>query len=192
MCLARDIFGPTAVLWPPSIFPKPSLPLSLHFVSGWRWHRVTQDTRCPLCQGLVLTVSGCGVHRVRVWCDWLCLFLLGGLLPHPRDCCQEVHFCNAYIPIPDLRSNPPVLFKNSIASNSRMSCPSPCIPMDSSLPGSFVHGILQARILEWVAISFSRGLSRPRDHICASGISCIGKWILYHCATWEAPKFWDI
>ena len=148
MCLARDIFGPTAVLWPPSIFPKPRLPLSLHFVSGWRWHRVTRDTGCPLCQGaastvsgcgvhcvrvrrplcqgLVLTVSGCGVHCVRVWCDWLCLFLLGGLLPHPRDCCQEVHFCNAYIPIPDLLSNPPVLFKNSIASNSRI-CVCVCV-----------------------------------------------------------------
>ena len=38
-----------------------------------------------------------------------------------------------------------------------------CNPMDCSLPGSSVHGILQARILEWVAISFSRGSSQPRD-----------------------------
>ena len=38
-----------------------------------------------------------------------------------------------------------------------------CDPVDCSLPGSSVHGILQARILEWVAISFSRGSSRPRD-----------------------------
>jgi len=43
------------------------------------------------------------------------------------------------------------------------SCPSLCNPVDYSLPGSFMHGILQARILEWVAISFSRGSSRPRD-----------------------------
>jgi len=35
--------------------------------------------------------------------------------------------------------------------------------MDHSLPGSSVHGILQARILEWVAVPFSRGLSQPRD-----------------------------
>ena len=35
--------------------------------------------------------------------------------------------------------------------------------MDDSLPGSSVHGILQARILEWVAVSFSRGSSQPRD-----------------------------
>ena len=40
------------------------------------------------------------------------------------------------------------------------SCPTLCDPMDCSPPGSSVHGILQARILEWVAISFSRGSSR--------------------------------
>ena len=38
-----------------------------------------------------------------------------------------------------------------------------CNPMDCSLPGSSVHGILQARILEWVVISYSRGSSRPKD-----------------------------
>ena len=42
-------------------------------------------------------------------------------------------------------------------------CPTLCDPMDSSLPGSSVHGILQARILEWVAISFARGSSQLRD-----------------------------
>ena len=42
-------------------------------------------------------------------------------------------------------------------------CPTLCNPKDCSLPGSSVHGILQARILEWLAIHFSRGFSRPRD-----------------------------
>ena len=42
-------------------------------------------------------------------------------------------------------------------------CPTLCDPVDCSLPGSSLHGILQARILEWVAISFSRGSSQPRD-----------------------------
>ena len=41
------------------------------------------------------------------------------------------------------------------------SCPTLCNPMDCSLPGSSVHGILQARILEWVAVPFSRGYSQP-------------------------------
>ena len=43
------------------------------------------------------------------------------------------------------------------------SCPTLCDPGDCSLPGSSVHGIFQARVLEWVAISFSRGSSQPRD-----------------------------
>ena len=43
------------------------------------------------------------------------------------------------------------------------SCPTLCDPVDCSPPGSSVHRILQARILEWVAISFSRGSSWPRD-----------------------------
>ena len=44
-----------------------------------------------------------------------------------------------------------------------------------SLPGSSIHEIFQARILEWVAISFSRGSSQPR---ALPGLSCIGRWIL--------------
>ena len=47
-------------------------------------------------------------------------------------------------------------------------CPTLCDPTDYSLPGSSVHGIFQARILEWVAISSSRGSSRPRDQTCVS------------------------
>ena len=43
------------------------------------------------------------------------------------------------------------------------SCPTLCDPMDGSLPGSSVHGILQARILEWVVMPSSRGSSQPRD-----------------------------
>ena len=49
-------------------------------------------------------------------------------------------------------------------------CLTLCDPMDGSLPGSSVHGILQARILKWVAMPFSRGSSRPRDW---TWVSCI-------------------
>ena len=49
-------------------------------------------------------------------------------------------------------------------------------PVDSCLPGSSVHGILQARILEWVAMSSSRGSSQPRDQTHVSSVSCIGRW----------------
>ena len=58
-----------------------------------------------------------------------------------------------------------------------------CDCMDYSLPGLSVHGLLQTRILEWIAISYSRGSSPPRDW---THISWIGRQILYHCATWEA------
>ena len=52
-------------------------------------------------------------------------------------------------------------------------------------PSSSVHGIFQARVLEWVAISFSRGSSQPRDQ---TQFSCSGRWILYHCATWKVSS----
>ena len=55
--------------------------------------------------------------------------------------------------------------------------------MDCNPPGSSVHGIFQARILEWTAISSSRGSSLPRNW---THISCIGRQILYHWAIWEA------
>ena len=64
-----------------------------------------------------------------------------------------------------------------------------CDPMDCSLPGLSVQGISQARILEWAAISYSRGFSPPRDLTHLSCVSCIGTWIFfYHCTTWKAHK----
>ena len=56
-----------------------------------------------------------------------------------------------------------VIFQVKRESEVAQSCPTLCNPMDYSPPGSSVHGILQARILEWVAISFSRGSSEPRS-----------------------------
>ena len=55
-----------------------------------------------------------------------------------------------------------------------------------SPPGSSVCGIFQARsTLEWVAVSSSRGSSRLRDW---TRVSCVGRWILYRCTTWEAGR----
>ena len=81
-------------------------------------------------------------------------------------------------------------------SEVTQSCPTLCDPVDCIPPGSSVHGILQARILEWVAISFSRGSSQPRDRTqvsCIAGrhftlwanlmttantaVECTGKWL---------------
>ena len=63
--------------------------------------------------------------------------------------------------------------------------PTLCDPMDYSLPVSFLHGIFQARILEWVAISYSRGYSWPKDQTRLL-VSWIGRQILYHRVTWKA------
>ena len=60
-----------------------------------------------------------------------------------------------------------------------------CDPLNCSLPGSPVHAIIQARILEWVAISSSRGSSWSKDW---TYISCIGMQVLHQWATSEAPK----
>ena len=63
-------------------------------------------------------------------------------------------------------------------------------PHELQPPGSSVYGISQARILEWVAVSSSKGSSQPRDQTHVSCVCCIGSPILYHWATWEAQIPW--
>ena len=70
-------------------------------------------------------------------------------------------------------------------SEVAQSCPTLCDPLDCSPPGSSVHGILQARILEWAAISFSRGSSWPRHR---TQVSCIAGRRFNLWATREAPE----
>ena len=59
----------------------------------------------------------------------------------------------------------------NIESEVAQSCPTLCESMNCSLPGPSVHGIFQVRVLEWVAISFSRGSSWPRDRTPVSHIA---------------------
>ena len=59
-------------------------------------------------------------------------------------------------------------------------CLTLCDPVDLSLPGSSVHGILQARILEWVAVPSSRGSSEPVIEPTYLKVSGIGRWVHYH------------
>ena len=65
-----------------------------------------------------------------------------------------------------------MVLKNLLESESEVvqSCPTLCDPMDCSLPGSSVHGIFQAIVLEWIASSFSRGSSQSRDQTRVSRI----------------------
>ena len=65
-------------------------------------------------------------------------------------------------------------------------CPTLCDPMDCSLPGSSIHGILQVRVLEWIAVSFSRRSSQPRDR---TWVSCIAGRRFTVWATGEDPDY---
>ena len=67
-------------------------------------------------------------------------------------------------------------------------CLTLCDPMDYSPPGSSVLGILQARILEWVTISSSRGSAQPRDQTRISYVCCIGGRFFITSATWKAQN----
>ena len=67
-------------------------------------------------------------------------------------------------------------------------CPTLCDPMDCGLPCSSVHGVLQARILEWVTISFSKGSSEPRDR---TWVSCIAGRHFTVWTTREAQEYWS-
>ena len=99
------------------------------------------------------------------------VFVSAGFLPSlsvcpPLGLCPSVPLC---LPLPP---------------SVTLSCPTLCDPMDCSPPGSSVHGILQARILDWAVISSSRGPNRLRNRTCISGLV---RQIPYHRAAWEAP-----
>ena len=78
------------------------------------------------------------------------------------------------------------VYPNSACMLSHLRHVQLCDPMDYSLLGSSVHGILQARILEWVAMLFSRESSQPKDRTRASYISCFEGRFFYCWATREA------
>ena len=63
---------------------------------------------------------------------------------------------------------------------SHFSCVRLCDPMECSPPSSFVLGILQTRIVEWVAMPSYMGSYQPRDGTCVSYVSCIGRQVFYH------------
>ena len=66
-----------------------------------------------------------------------------------------------------------------------------CNPMDYSPPGSSIHGILQARILDCVAMPSSRGSSQARDQNCVSYISCFVSWVPYYQRHLESPILYN-
>ena len=77
------------------------------------------------------------------------------------------------------------LFFYVLVTQSR---PALCNPVDCSPPGSSLERISQARIVEWVAISSSRGSSRPRDQTQVSYVSCRGRWVLFRQRHLGSPR----
>ena len=86
-------------------------------------------------------------------------------IPHNKSC-----FIHAYVPV---------------CVQWLQLCPTLCSPVDFSPPGSSVHGILQAGILEWVAMPSSRGSSRPREDLNSGLLHC--RWILNPLSYLESP-----
>ena len=115
----------------------------------------------------------CGLQSLglqRVGHDWAANTLTFHLLSVHAYACYCILNC---LKVADRRSvtSPFIcVFLKKSESEVAQSCPVLCDPMDCSLPGSSVHGIFQARVLEWAAISFSRGSSQPRDR---TWVSCM-------------------
>ena len=89
----------------------------------------------------------------------------------PSWVCQDNHHMNNFSCLPSFLQNKYL----SVCAHAKLlqSCLTICDLMDCSLPGSSVHEILQARVLEWVSLPFSRGSSQPRDQTEVFYVSCI-------------------
>ena len=135
---------------PPSHLPPHSIPLvcprapalsTLLHVSNLHWSSISHTVIYMFqCYSLISSHPRLLLHSPKVCSLHLCLF-----------CCLAYRIVTVFL--------------KSIGQESEVSqsCLTLCDPMDCSLPGSSVHGIFQAIVLEWIAISFSRGSSQHRD-----------------------------
>ena len=176
---------------PPPLAPLVSLtPLSWMAYSGkdrkhsrWRnkltfWGQTSCKRTTPLKSGF-WSLNSFWLENILT-----SVFFLKILIIHDAATC--VHSCNLHNNVIAKAAEASQVYVTSgwllnayfSCAKSLQSCLTLCRPIDSSLPGSSVHGILQARILEWVVISFSRASSQPRDQTHVSYVLCIGRQIL--------------
>ena len=120
--------------------------------------------KCSASRSLVAKLSSV------TFCLWAASLCLGPVDVFSQTSVVSTH---SYLSFRRLMCRKKVFFPACVVH--AQSCVTLRNPVNGSPPGSCVHGILQARILEWVAISSSRGSSQPRDQ---THISCIGKQIL--------------
>ena len=146
---------------------------SIQYIVKWKWSRsVVSDSLWP--HGLYLPGSSIhGIFQARLL-HWVAISFSRGSF-QPRDGTPVSCIAGRLFTIWATGGLLKWKWSHSahVKSESEVaqSCPTLCDPMDCSPPGSSVHGILQARILEWVAISFSRGSSWSRDRTQVSRIT---------------------
>ena len=131
----------------------------------------------PICTHCTLVSSPWrAAHCPHLTVSWL---LSLPLVPHGHQLNPTFSTCSQVTALPSVPS--------LVHAKSLQLCPTLCNPTDWSLPGSSVHGILQARTLEWVAVPSSRGSFQPRAWTRASYVSCIGRRVLYHACHLGSP-----
>ena len=150
-------------LYPPHSFPCTLLPTLL--ISS------------IICTALLIFHTGCFTKMCLPLSVLLFTFLFVFSLPY--ICLAHPFFSSKFLLPPVLHPGHVILEDGDLEEYSvcvcvclcvTQLCPTLCDPMDCSPPGSSVHGLLQARILEWLAITFSRRSSQPRDQ---TQVSCI-------------------
>ena len=104
-----------------------------------------------------------------------------------RNAYEPMHLFKAFTFLRvDFLLIPRLLWAGCVHAKLLQSCLTLCDRMDCNPPGSSIHGILQARILQWATMPSSRGSSWARDQTQVSYVSCISRQILYLWATKEA------
>ena len=111
---------------------------------------------------------------------WLVLFSLLNYQAKPTFPDRSKGRCPSRLPAPLVSASPPLWY---VCAKVLHSYPTVCDPVDCSPPGSSVHGVLQARVLERVATPSPRGSSRSRGGTRVSPVSSIGRPILSHRVT---------
>ena len=165
------------------------LPRTLPYASCYSSFFPPYTLLCPviqscltLCDPMDYSLPGSSVHEIilaRIL-EWVAISS-SRHLPGPG-----IKYESLYLQHWQVDSLPPCQLGSPYAllkwSEVAQLCPTLCDPMDYSLPCSSIHGIFQARVLEWIAISFSRGPSLPRDQTRVSHIA--GR----HLTTWATKE----
>ena len=178
-----SLLGPgTLLIWTNVIpFHSPWTKLRISESASLSWHTVIWN--CPQSNSVCMCSNCSGL--------WLCVCVCEGV-------CVCVVFPWRFLEFPlTQQCKESVFYERYACKHAKwlQLCLTLCDHMDHSPTRSSVHGILQARILEWVTMPSSRGSSWPRDWTRVSFVFCIGRWVLYHScqlgSPWKIYLFWN-